>query len=71
MNLSLPLGGSVFRTAPAVLSVHQRAGLVYLVLGEEVEPSMEIHNNCGFTVAYGQGLLGVQADGEFQKSDFM
>ena len=70
-NVSLPYDGLTYSTRSCVVTAQQRAGMTYLTVVEDREPSIELHNNCNFTVAYGQTLMGVTSEGEERNLDYL
>ena len=53
-----------FVTRSYALTSQEKFGITFLVLSEE-KPLIELHNNCNFTVYYGQTLIGVTIAGKF------
>ncbi len=65
-NVSLPCEASVtspYTTKPCILTTQEKFGIIYMVLSAEPHPPIELHNNCNFTIYYGQSLMALTIDG--------
>ncbi len=51
--------GSCFSTKPCILTAHQKGDLVYLVLMDDPQPRIQLHNNTCVPLLFGQSLYGV------------